>query len=125
MKHVIATEKAPAAIGPYSQAIMAGDTLYISGQMPIDPATGRIPESIEQQAQQVFKNVAAILEQAGMTLENVVKTTVFMKDLSSFGTVNELYGTFFNGTQYPARACVEVAKLPKDALIEMEVIAAK
>lgn len=125
MKTVIATEKAPAAIGPYSQAVLAGNTLYISGQLPLDPASGTMAETVEEQAKQVFANVAAILAEAGMTLENVAKTTIFMQDLSGFGAVNALYDEFFAGTRFPARACVEVAKLPKGALLEMEAVAVK
>lgn len=125
MKTVIATEKAPAAIGPYSQAILAGSTLYVSGQLPLDPVSGTMAESVEEQAKQAFANVAAILTEAGMTLENVVKTTIYMQDLSSFGAVNALYDDFFAGTHFPARACVEVAKLPKGALLEMDAVAVK
>ena len=125
MKKAVQTTKAPAAIGPYSQAILAGDTLYMSGQIPVDPATGKMGETLEEQAKQVFANVKAILEEAGLTLDDVVKTTVFMQDLSEFGLVNDLYADFFAGTVFPARACVEVSRLPKGAMLEMEVVAVR
>ena len=123
-KKVIVTDKAPAAIGPYSQAIEIGGFLIASGQIPIDPATGNIPDGIEAQAKQALTNVANLLEAAGLSMGNVVKTSVFIKDMNDFAKVNEIYATFFEG-DYPARSCVEVARLPKDVLIEVEVIAAR
>ncbi len=121
-KQVIFTQKAPAAIGPYSQAIRIGDFLFTSGQLPINPATGIMPEGIEEQANQSLKNIKSILEEAGIGLENVVKTTIFLKDLDDFVKVNEIYNSFFT-ENYPARSCVQVSKVPKDALIEVEAVA--
>lgn len=121
--NVINTEKAPGAVGPYSQAIKAGDFLFASGQIPIDPEKGRITAgTISEQAEQCMKNVGAILEAAGATYDNVIKTTVYINDMNFFGAVNEVYGKYFNKT-LPARSCVEISKLPKDALVEVEVIA--
>lgn len=121
--NVIKTEKAPGAVGPYSQAIKAGDFLFASGQIPIDPEKGRITAgTISEQAEQCMKNVGAILEAAGATYDNVIKTTVYINDMNFFGAVNEVYGKYFNKT-LPARSCVEISKLPKDALVEVEVIA--
>ena len=120
---VIRTDKAPGAVGPYSQAIKAGDFLFASGQIPINPEKGRITAgTISEQAEQCMKNVGAILEAAGATYDNVVKTTVYINDMNFFGAVNEVYGKYFNKT-LPARSCVEISKLPKDALVEVEVIA--
>ncbi len=125
MRKTIATSKAPAAIGPYSQAIMIGNMLFSSGQIPIDPETGKMREKdIAVQARQVFSNVKAVLEEAGMTLDDVVKTTVFLANMEDFPSLNEVYATYF-GENYPARSCVEVARLPKDSLVEIEVIAHK
>lgn len=124
MKTVISTNQAPAAIGPYSQAIEVNGMVYTSGQIPIDPATGEIAQGIEAQAQQVMKNVKNLLEAAGTSMENVVKTTVFIKDMNDFTAINEIYATYFSGN-CPARSCVEVARLPKDVLMEMEAIAVK
>lgn len=124
MKHVISTTNAPAAIGPYSQAIEVNGMVYTSGQIPINPATGEIPEGIEAQAEQVMKNVSNLLEAAGTSMDQVVKTTVFIKDMNDFGKINEIYANYFKG-DCPARSCVEVARLPKDVLMEMEVIAIK
>ena len=123
-KKIISTDKAPAAIGPYSQAVEAGGFIYASGQIPIDPATGNIPEGIEAQAKQALTNVKNLIETAGLTLDDVVKTSVFIKDMGDFAKVNEIYATFFT-KDYPARSCVEVARLPKDVLIEVEVVAAR
>ena len=120
----IHTENAPAAIGPYSQGIAAGSTVYVSGQLPIDPATGAMPEGIQAQTAQALKNITNILAEQGMTLDNVVKTTVFLADLADFVPMNEVYGQFFS-QPYPARSAVQVAKLPKDAPIEIECIAVK
>ena len=124
MKKIISTAKAPAAIGPYSQAISLGSLLITSGQLPLDPATGAFPEGIAAQTRQSLANVKAILEEAGTDMEHVVKTTVFLKDMNDFGAMNEVYATFFQEGSYPARSAVEVARLPKDALVEIEVIAA-
>ena len=121
-KKVIVTDKAPAAIGPYSQAIEADGFIFASGQIPIDPATGDIPEGIEAQAKQALTNVSNLMKASGLSMDNVIKTSVFIKDMNDFAKVNEVYATFFSG-DYPARSCVEVARLPKDVLIEVEVIA--
>ena len=120
-KKAIKTNQAPAAIGPYSQGVVIGNLLYTSGQIPIDVATGEIPESIEEQAALVLRNLAAIATEAGATLNDVVKTTVFVKDLGQFGIINEIYASFFE-EPYPSRSTVEVARLPKDVLIEIEAI---
>lgn len=120
---VIATKNAPAAVGPYSQAIDCGDTVYCSGQIPLDPRTGAVVEGgLEAQAHQMFRNVKAVLAEAGLGLENVVKTTVFMTDLGQFGALNAIYAEYF-AEPYPARSCVEVSALPKGVLVECEVIA--
>ncbi len=118
----VSTDKAPAAIGPYSQAQIVNGFVFASGQIGIDPATGTISEGIEAQANQVFTNVSHLLEAAGSSISKVIKTTVFIKDMNDFAKVNEIYGSYFT-EPYPARSCVEVARLPKDALIECEVIA--
>jgi 2-iminobutanoate/2-iminopropanoate deaminase len=125
-KTAIATPKAPAAIGPYSQAIRIGDFIYTSGQVALDPATGQIvPGAIAEQTTQVLENLKAVLEAAGATLANVVKTVVFLKDMNDFAAMNAIYGKYLapEGTIAPARSTVEVARLPKDALVEIEVIA--
>lgn len=120
---VIATKNAPAAVGPYSQAIDCGDTVYCSGQIPLDPQTGAVVAGgLEAQAHQMFRNVKAVLAEAGLGLENVVKTTVFMTDLGQFGALNAIYAEYF-AEPYPARSCVEVSALPKGVLVECEVIA--
>ena len=122
MLQKISTDKAPAAIGPYSQGIVLGNIFFASGQIPIDPATGEIHgTTIEEQAEQVMKNLAAVLTEAGTSQENVIKTTCFLKDMGDFGAFNEVYGAFF--TEKPARSCVAVKTLPKDVLCEVEVIA--
>ena len=118
----IKTTNAPGAIGPYSQAIEVNGLVYTSGQIGIDPATGAIVEGVEAQAHQVCRNLTALLEAAGTSMDNVVKTTVFIKDMNDFGTVNGLSAQYFT-EPYPARSCVEVARLPKDVLVEIEVIA--
>ena len=123
MKQVINTNKAPGAIGPYSQAIKANGFLFVSGQLPVVPATGQFAEGgVSGQTRQSLENVKAILAAAGCTLDDVVKTTVFIKDMNDFGTVNTAYAEYFK-QDCPARACIEVARLPKDALVEIEVIA--
>ena len=122
-KIVIATTNAPGAIGPYSQGWTVGDFVYTSGQIPVDPATGAIPEGIAAQAEQSCKNVGAILEAAGVTLENVFKTTCFLADMGDFAAFNEVYAKYF--TTKPARSCVAVKDLPKGVLCEIEAIAAK
>lgn len=124
MKKAISTTKAPAAIGPYSQAIEINGMVYTSGVIPVVPATGEIPEGVEAQADQAIGNLAALLEAAGTSTDNVIKTTVFIKDMNDFGKINEIYAKYFTGT-YPARSCVEVARLPKDVLIEIEAVAVK
>ena len=120
---VIATTNAPGAVGPYSQGWTVGDFVYTSGQIPVDPATGAIPEGIAAQAEQSCKNVGAILEAAGVTLENVFKTTCFLADMGDFAAFNEVYAKYF--TTKPARSCVAVKDLPKGVLCEIEAIAAK
>lgn len=120
----IQTEKAPAAVGPYSQAIKAGDFIYTSGQIPLDPTSGAIvPGDIAIQAKQVLKNLSAVLEASGIRLSDVIKTTVFLRDMNDFAKVNEVYAGFFS-VPFPARSCVEVSRLPKDVLIEIEAVAA-
>lgn len=125
MKKIISTEKAPAAIGPYSQAIEVNGLVFTSGVIPIIPATGELVEGgIEAQADQAIGNLAALIEAAGAKIEDTIKTTVFIKDMNDFGKVNEIYSNYFK-TDCPARSCVEVARLPKDVLIEIEAIVAK
>ena len=124
-KKIIATTNAPGAIGPYSQAQVIGDLVITSGQLPIDVATGAFPEGIEAQTRQSLTNVKAIIEAAGLTMDNVVKTTVFLSDMNNFAAMNGVYAEFFTEGKYPARSAVEVARLPKDALVEIEVIAVK
>ncbi|WP_141503716.1 RidA family protein [Paenibacillus luteus] len=119
---VIATDKAPAAIGPYSQAIKLGGLLFTSGQIPLDAAGQLVEGGIEEQTHQVFRNLDAVLEAAGASFQDVVKATVFMKDMNQFATVNGIYSSYF-GEHKPARSAVEVARLPKDVLVEIEVIA--
>ncbi|MBP3539872.1 MAG: RidA family protein [Oscillospiraceae bacterium] len=118
----VSTDKAPAAIGPYSQAQIFNGLVFTSGQIPVDPATGKIAEGVEAQAEQVFKNIANLLSAADSDISKVVKTTVFIKDMNDFAAVNAVYGKFFT-EPFPARSCVEVARLPKDVLIECEAIA--
>ena len=123
MKEIISTDKAPAAIGPYSQAVKTGNLMFTSGQIPIDPATNTLVEGgIEVQARRVMENVKAILAARGAGMDQIVKTVVFIKDMNDFAKVNEIYAEYFTGN-YPARSCVEVARLPKDVLIEMEAVA--
>ena len=124
MKKVIATDKAPAAIGPYSQAIEAGNVVYTSGIIPVVPATGEIPEGSVAQANQAFENLSNLLQAAGTSMDKVIKTTVFIKEMNDFASINEVYAKFFP-EPYPARSCVEVARLPKDVMLEIEAIAEK
>ncbi len=125
MKRVIYSEMAPAAIGPYSQAIETAHTVYVSGQLPIDPLTGQFPsDDIREQTEASLKNIKAILAAAGLGFEHVVKTTVYLSDIADFGAMNEVYGAYFEAP-YPARAAFEVAALPKGAKVEIEVIAEK
>ena len=123
MKEIVATERAPRAIGPYSQAVRSGNFLFASGQIPIDPATGEfVAGGITEQTEQVMRNVSAILKAAGADLKQVVKTTVFLADMDDFTAMNEVYGRFF-GEDPPARATVQAARLPRDARVEIEAIA--
>lgn len=123
-KKEIATQNAPAAIGPYSQAVQIGSMLYTSGQIPIDPATGALVEGgIKEQGTQVFQNLKAVLAEAGADFSNVVKVNVFLTNLGDFAALNELYASYFE-KPYPARSCVEVSGLPKGALVEIELVAA-
>ena len=123
MREIVSTDKAPGAIGPYSQAIKTGGMVYCSGQIPIDPETGEFVSSdISEQTEQVLKNLTAVLEAGGTSLGNVVKTTVFLADMSDFAAMNEVYGRYFNDNK-PARATVQAARLPRDAKVEIECIA--
>lgn len=124
MKNVISTDKAPAAIGPYSQAIEVNGMVYTSGVIPVVPATGEIPAGSVEQAKQAFTNLSNLLEAAGSSMDKVVKTTVFIKEMNDFAAINEVYATFFTDA-FPARSCVEVARLPKDVMLEIEAIALK
>ena len=123
--NAVQTDKAPAAIGPYSQAIIAGDTVYVSGQVPINPATGKIEaQDISGQTRQVLENIGEILKSAGLGYENVVKTTVLLADIGDFTAMNEVYAAFFTAP-YPARAAFEVGAIPKGALVEIEAVAVR
>ncbi|WP_406676308.1 RidA family protein [Moorella sp. ACPs] len=123
LKNVIATDRAPAAIGPYSQAIKVGNLIFTSGQIPIDPASGQVVEGgAAEQVARVMANLQAVLAAAGASLDDVVKTTLYIKDMNDFGTINEVYSRYFT-KEPPARSCVEVARLPKDVLVEIEAIA--
>ncbi|MBK6642527.1 MAG: RidA family protein [Bacteroidetes bacterium] len=125
MKTIIKTFAAPAPIGPYSQAVLAGNFLFVSGQIAINPATGKMVQtSISDEAKQVMENLKAILEEAGLGFENVVKTSIFLMNIADFNAVNEVYGSFFSG-DFPARETVQVAKLPKDANVEISIVAVK
>lgn len=124
MKKIIATNGAPAAIGPYSQAVELNGTLYVSGQLPVDPATGIMPQGIEAQTEQSLKNMGAILEAAGLTYNDVVKTTVLLADMADFGAMNAVYARFFTQDK-PARVCFQAAALPKNALVEIDAVAGK
>jgi len=124
-KRIVTSDAAPAAIGPYSLGVWAGDLLFVSGQTPTDPATGGIVAGgVAEQAHQTLKNVRAVLEAAGLGLEHVVKSTLFIKDMNEFARINEVYASYFT-PPFPARSCVEVARLPKDVLVELEVVAQK
>ena len=120
----VQTDKAPAAIGPYSQAVVWGNLIFTSGQIPLTPEGKLVEGGIEEQTHQVFRNLAAVLEAAGASFRNVVKATVFLKDMNQFGKVNEIYASYF-GDHKPARSTVEVARLPRDVLVEIELVAAK
>ena len=124
MQKVISTDKAPGAIGPYSQAIEVNGMVFTSGVIPVDPATGVIPEGVEAQATQAFTNLTNLVEASGAAMSQVVETTVFIKEMNDFGKINEIYAKFFK-EPYPSRSCVEVARLPKDVLLEVEAIVAK
>ncbi len=126
MKKIIFTEKAPAPIGPYSQAVLMGNTLYTSGQIAINPATGEIVlDSIEAETKQVMENMKAVLEAGGMTFENVVKTTIFIMDMNDFARINSVYGSYFDESTAPARETVQVACLPKNVNVEISMVAIK
>lgn len=128
MTKVLHTDSAPAAIGPYVQGVDLGNMVMTSGQIPVNPVTGEVPEAIADQARQSLDNVKAVVASSGLSVTDIVKMTVFVKDLNDFGAVNEVYGAFFdehNVANYPARSCVEVARLPKDVLIEIEAIAVR
>lgn len=119
---IVSTSKAPAAIGPYSQGMIVNNIFYSSGQIPLTPEGEMVAGGVEEQTHQVFRNLQAVLEAAGASLDTVVKATVFIKNMDDFSTINEIYGSYFSNHK-PARSCVEVARLPKDALLEIEVIA--
>lgn len=126
MKKIINTPNAPAPLGPYNQAVLAGNTLFISGQLPFDVVTGKmIEETIEASTKQVMENLKAVLEEADMSFENVVKTSIFIADMNDFAKINAVYGTYFNEDTAPARETVQVARLPKDVRIEISMIAVK
>ncbi|HIF9216828.1 TPA: RidA family protein [Photobacterium damselae] len=127
MTKVLHTDNAPAAIGPYVQGVDLGNMVLTSGQIPVNPATGEVPEAIAEQARQSLDNVKAVVEASGLQVSDIVKMTVFVKDLNDFAVVNEVYGNFFDehNAPYPARSCVEVARLPKDVKIEIEAIAVR
>ena len=126
MKKIIFTEKAPAPIGPYSQAVLSGDTLYVSGQIPLNPESGElVMASIEEQTQQVMENLKSVLLQAEMAFDNVVKATIFITDMNDFAKINSVYGSYFTESNAPARETVQVSKLPKNVNVEISVIAVK
>lgn len=124
MKRIISTSKAPAAIGPYSQAVEVGNTLYISGQLPLNPESMEMPDDIKEQADLVMRNIGAILEEAGYSYSDVIKSTIFLSDIKNFQAMNEVYGKYYT-EEPPARSAYEVANLPKEAKIEIETIAVK
>jgi len=125
MKTIIHTSEAPAAIGPYSQATLANGTLYISGQIPVDPETGKLVEGIDKETHQVMKNLKAILTAADMNFDNAVKASIFLKNMDDFAVVNEIYASYFNNDQFPARETVQVSCLPKNVDVEISMIAYK
>ena len=126
MKKIITTTKAPAPIGPYSQAVLSGNTLYTSGQIALHPETGELVlDDIKTETKQVMENMKAVLEAAGMTFENVVKTSIFISDMNDFSEINVVYGSYFDNTNAPARETVEVARLPKDVNVEISMVAIK
>lgn len=125
MKEAIKTLNAPGAIGPYSQAVAVNGMVFVSGQLPVNPENGKISEEITEQTKQSLNNIKAILEEGGLSLSNVVKTTVYLKDMSDFAAMNEVYGSFFAEQPFPARAAIEVARLPKDVKVEIDAIAMK
>ena len=128
MTKILHTDNAPAAIGPYVQGVDLGNMVFTSGQIPVNPSTGEVADDISEQARQSLENVKAVVESSGLTVKDIVKMTVFVKDLNDFGAVNEVYGNFFDQSgveNYPARSCVEVARLPKDVKIEIEAIAVR
>lgn len=126
MKKIITTKKAPAPIGPYNQAILAGETLYISGQIALNPNTNKLVlNSIEEETKQVMENLKAILNEVNLTFENVVKSTIFISDMNNFAAINQVYGSYFNAETAPARETVEVAQLPKSVNVEISMIAVK
>lgn len=124
MKTIISTDKAPAAIGPYSQAMEVNGMVYTSGVIPVNPATGEIPEGSTAQAKQALENMSNLLQAAGTDMDHVIKTTVFIKEMNDFAAINEVYATYFT-KDFPCRSCVEVARLPKDVMLEIEAIALK
>lgn len=124
MKKIIASPKAPAAVGPYSQAVELNGTLFVSGQLPVNPATGEMPETIDDQTRQSLDNIGSILEEAGLTYDDIVKTTVLLDDIANFGPMNAVYAEYFKADK-PARVCYEVAALPKGAKVEIDAIAGK
>lgn len=124
MKKSISTDNAPQAIGPYSQGVVFGNLIFTSGQIPVNPETSEIPSGIAEQTRQVLKNISAVLEAAGSSMDNVLKTVVSIKDMNDFAAMNEVYASFFS-EPFPARTTVEVSRLPKDVLIEIEAIAYK
>jgi 2-iminobutanoate/2-iminopropanoate deaminase len=124
MREIIATKEAPEAIGPYSQGVAAGNLVITSGQLPLDPESGSFPEGIEEQTRQSLTNCKAVLAKAGVSMDQVIKTTVFLKDMNDFAAMNQVYNRFFT-SDYPARSAVQVARLPKDALVEIECIAVR
>ncbi|MBU9727971.1 RidA family protein [Diplocloster modestus] len=123
-KSVITAQKAPAAVGPYSHAVMAGDVLFTSGQLGLDPVSGELKEGVEAQTTQALENLKAVLEASGLSLKNVVKTVVFLDNIGDFAAVNAIYANYFEGDT-PARSCVQVAALPKGGLVEIEAVAVK
>jgi len=126
MKKIIKTEKAPAPIGPYNQAIFAGNTLYISGQIALDPKSGDLKtDDLEEETKLVLENLKAIIEESGLTMDHIVKTSIFISDMNNFGKINEVYSQYFNSENAPARETVEVAKLPKFVNVEISAIAVK